>query len=92
MNLCGKYRLSDHQRFDRIWSRSDPSPHPDQKTEQSDLPRLFFILNYHNSIKKDVNLERFRRSRIKFAKISTEWHLKESLKLTHRGAKAAQCV
>ena len=25
MNLCGKYRLSDHQRFDRIWGRSDPS-------------------------------------------------------------------
>ena len=30
MNLCGKYRLYEHQRFDKMWGRSDPSPHPDQ--------------------------------------------------------------
>lgn len=59
MNLCGKYRLSEHQRFDKIWGRSDPSPHPDKEPRsnmESVLLRGFCHIFYRTSSAQKISV------------------------------------
>lgn len=76
MNLCGKYRLSDHQRFDRIWGRSDPSPHPDRAGSRKPASGFFLMANSgqtHKLFSKKYNrFSCFCQKKCKFGTLQTK--------------------